>query len=46
MSNQGFLKESHKDMLLVSDNIDDLFRQMEGYQTPETAKVPGIEGRI
>ncbi len=38
MAGQEFLKESHRKMLLVSNQIDDLLSQMENYVAPEVGK--------
>ena len=38
MVTKGFLKEVNQKMLLVSDNIDDLLKQMKNYKAPEVAK--------
>jgi hypothetical protein len=38
MVSQGFLKEVNYQMLLVSDNINDLLNQMENYVAPTVGK--------
>jgi predicted Rossmann-fold nucleotide-binding protein len=38
MVDHGFLNESNSKMLLISDNIDELFLQMDNYQPPEIDK--------
>lgn len=38
MVNEGFLKEVNQKMLLVSDNIDDLLKQMKNYVAPDVGK--------
>ncbi|WP_016989759.1 TIGR00730 family Rossman fold protein [Flavobacterium sp. ACAM 123] len=38
MVSQGFLKEVNYQMLLVSDDIDDLLKQMENYVAPTVGK--------
>ncbi len=38
MVNNGFLKGINQQMLLVSDNIDDLLNQMKNYVAPEVGK--------
>ncbi|MCD9855879.1 TIGR00730 family Rossman fold protein [Epilithonimonas sp. JDS] len=35
---KGFLKKVNQDMLIVSDNIDDLLDQMKNYQAPTVGK--------
>lgn len=35
MLDRGFLKQTHFDMLLTSDSIDDLLQKMESYRAPE-----------
>ncbi len=39
MVKEGFLKQSNRDMLLVSDKIEDLILKMENYQAPKVSKV-------
>jgi uncharacterized protein (TIGR00730 family) len=39
MVTEGYLKESNKQMLIVSDNINDLIAQMFKYKAPEMSKV-------
>lgn len=38
MVNKGFLKETNRQMLLVSDDIVDLLNQMKNYKAPEVGK--------
>lgn len=38
MQNSGFLKQSSKDILIVSDNIQDLLEQMHLYEAPTEGK--------
>lgn len=38
MVDKGFLKEVNQNMLLVSDNIDDLLKQMLNYVAPKVGK--------
>lgn len=38
MVNKGFLKDTNKQMLLVSNNIDDLLNQMRNYKAPNEGK--------
>ena len=38
MVGSGFLKELNKDMLLISDNIEDLLNKMFAYKAPEVGK--------
>lgn len=38
MVDKGFLKQVNKDMLLISDTIDDLLEQMKNYQAPTVGK--------
>ena len=38
MVNKGFLKNVNKEMLLVSDNIEDLLHKMKHYVAPTTGK--------
>lgn len=39
MVKEGFLKQVNKDMVLVSDTIDDLINQMTNYKAPKISKV-------
>lgn len=39
MVTEGYLKQSNKEMLLVSDNVDDLILKMINYKAPEMSKV-------
>jgi len=38
MVNSGFLKEINRDMLIVSNNIDELLLLMQNYKAPEVGK--------
>ncbi|MDR2495783.1 MAG: TIGR00730 family Rossman fold protein [Tannerellaceae bacterium] len=38
MTKEGFLKEEHRDMLLVSDNVPELYELLKGYQPVATGK--------
>lgn len=38
MVDKGFLKQINRDMLLVSDNIEDLLEQMKNYKAPSVQK--------
>lgn len=38
MVNKGFLKQINRDMLLISDNIEDLLEKMRNYQAPTVGK--------
>lgn len=38
MVNKGFLKKINQDMLLSSDNIEDLLNKIENYKAPEVGK--------
>jgi uncharacterized protein (TIGR00730 family) len=42
---QGFIKEEHKAMLLVSTEPEDLLTQMEAYHAPGVEKWVGVETR-
>ncbi len=39
MVQEGFLKQSNRDMLLVSENIDDLLFKMDNYMAPNMNKI-------
>jgi uncharacterized protein (TIGR00730 family) len=39
MVNEGYLKQSNKEMLMVSDSVDDLIAQMFNYKAPEMVKI-------
>ena len=39
MVQEGFLKQSNRDMLLVSENIDDLLFKMDNYMAPKMNKI-------
>jgi uncharacterized protein (TIGR00730 family) len=39
MVKEGFLKQENRDMLLVSDNIEDLINQMKIYKAPRISKM-------
>ncbi len=38
MTSQGFLKEVHRDMLIVSSNTGEILKKMEGYTAPHNNK--------
>ncbi len=38
MVDKGFLKEVNQNMLLISDNLDDLLEQMKNYKAPTVGK--------
>jgi len=38
MVEKGFLKEANKNMLLISENINDLLDQMANYEAPVVGK--------
>jgi hypothetical protein len=35
---KGFLKQVNRDMLLISNNIDDLLEKMRNYEAPTVGK--------
>lgn len=39
MVSEGYLKQSNRDMLLVSDSVEELLLKMKNYQAPEMSKV-------
>lgn len=39
MVTEGYLKQSNKEMLIVSESVEDLITQMFNYKAPETTKV-------
>lgn len=39
MVKEGFLKQANRDMILVSNQIEDLIHKMENYQAPKISKV-------
>lgn len=39
MVKEGFLKETNRNMLLVSDSVTDLLNQMQNYKAPKISKV-------
>ncbi len=39
MVTEGYLKQSNKEMLIISETIDDLFSKMLNYQAPKITKV-------
>lgn len=39
MVKEGFLKEENRNMLMVSDRIEDLIHKMENYKAPKMSKV-------
>ncbi|UZT97303.1 TIGR00730 family Rossman fold protein [Chryseobacterium fluminis] len=38
MADKGFLKQVNRDMLLISDNIDELLNMMKNYEAPTVGK--------
>ena len=38
MTDKGFLKSIHREILLYSDRIDDLLEKMKNYKAPDTGK--------
>ena len=38
MQNSGFIKQSSRDILIVSDNVNDLLAQMRSYEAPTEGK--------
>ncbi|MBN4048363.1 TIGR00730 family Rossman fold protein [Flavobacteriaceae bacterium AH-315-O20] len=39
MVKEGFLKQNNRDMILVSDNIEELIEKMNRYQAPKMSKI-------
>ena len=39
MVNEGFLKQTNRNMLLISDSIEDLIQQMNNYEAPKISKI-------
>ena len=39
MVNEGFLKQTNRDMLIVNSSIEDLLKKMQNYQAPKISKV-------
>lgn len=39
MVTEGYLKQSNKEMLIISESIDDLFSKMLNYQAPKITKI-------
>lgn len=39
MVNEGFLKQNNRDMIIVSDNIEELILNMKKYKAPKMSKV-------
>ncbi len=39
MVKEGFLKQTNRDMIIVSDQIEDLIQKMKKYQAPKMSKV-------
>ena len=39
MIEDGFVRPSNKDLLIVSNNVSDLLEKMEAYQAPQKAPV-------
>jgi uncharacterized protein (TIGR00730 family) len=39
MVNEGFLKQTNRDMLIVNSSVEDLIKKMQNYQAPKISKV-------
>ena len=39
MVNEGFLKQENREMIMVSDSVEDLISKMQSYQAPVLSKV-------
>ena len=39
MVKEGFLKQINRDMLMVSDSVQELFKKMDSYQAPKVPKI-------
>ena len=39
MVKEGFLKQINRDMLMVSDSVQELFKKMDSYQAPKVSKI-------
>ena len=39
MVSEGFLKKENRDMLIVSDSVEDLLAQMKNYSAPKVSKI-------
>ena len=39
---KGFMKQEHRDMILVSDSPEDMLKQMETYRAPKVEKWVGV----
>lgn len=46
MADKGFLKKAYRNMLIISDNIDNLLNHMEDYHTPEIHKWVNRDNKI
>lgn len=44
-ASKGFMKQEHRDMLLVSNSPDDMLKQMETYRAPKVEKWAGVKTR-
>jgi uncharacterized protein (TIGR00730 family) len=42
---KGFMKQEHRDMLLVSNSPDDILKQLETYRAPKVEKWVGVKTR-
>jgi len=39
MVSEGFLKQNNRDMIIVSDNIEELIQNMKKYKAPKMSKI-------
>jgi len=39
MVQEGFLKKENRDMIMVSDSVEDLIEKMQSYKAPKMSKV-------
>lgn len=39
---EGYLKKENKEMLMISDNVDDLMEKMKNYKAPDTSKITNM----
>lgn len=39
MVNEGFLKQTNRDMIIVNSSIEDLIKKMQNYRAPKISKV-------
>ena len=39
MVQEGFLKKENRDMIMVSESIEDLIEKMQSYKAPKMSKV-------